>query len=155
MLHTTPIARQKIDFRAVVDGVEVATFETTGAPEMGGFRLDGVRYRATRDAKGVFRVLRDGELLCEGTQGPAGRRRIRLAAGDSTIELRGKSPRRRTLVIERDGQAVGEVKPRGLFSREVAVESTDDLPADLQISLVWMVILLWNDRVDRNRVTSL
>ena len=155
MLRTTSTSRQKIDFQVLVDDREVTTFETTGAPEMGGFRLDEVRYRATRDAKGTFRVLRDGELFCEGRQGRAGRRRVGLTVGEHEVVLRGKSPFRRTLVIERDGVPVGEVKPQGLFSRDVAVETAADLPTDLQIVLVWVAILLWDDRADRDRITSL
>ncbi len=113
--------------------------------EAGTFSLDGYNYKLYRTSilRGTFVLEEDGEAVARAVKPSAFHRRLEVGFGGETLELKAASVFGRRFVLSKGKQALGEIRPKGLFTRKAAVTFSDDLPLTLRIYLIWLVLILW------------
>jgi hypothetical protein len=64
--------------------------------------------------------------------------------GGNRYELKKESAWRSGFILSRDGVGlVGFVRWRGFFNREWTVDVPEELPLEVRVFVVWLVIILW------------
>ena len=80
------------------------------------------------------------------TQRDAFHRDYMVEAGERSLTLRMESPLRSGYLLLEDGRVVGALRPAGALRHGVVADLPDDLPLELGVFLVWVVLLLWRGR---------
>ncbi|MDX6382172.1 MAG: hypothetical protein QOI57_3196 [Rubrobacteraceae bacterium] len=64
--------------------------------------------------------------------------------GGNRYELKKESAWRSAFVLSRDGIGlVGSVRRKGFFNREWIVDVPEELPLEMRVFVVWLVVILW------------
>ncbi|RMH22245.1 MAG: hypothetical protein D6696_03875 [Acidobacteria bacterium] len=113
--------------------------------ETGGFELGGRRYRlARRGWLGHFELRRDdGRLICRAAKPSAFRRLFEIDLGDDKLILEAESIWGRGFVLRRRRKRAGVIRPESPLSRRIEAELPEELAAEVQVFLLWLVILVW------------
>jgi hypothetical protein len=69
--------------------------------------------------------------------------RWEITLGDRTYELAKRSLMSRTVEVRGRGQVLGEVRPKGVFGGNAAVELPAELPVPVQVFVIAVVLTLW------------
>jgi hypothetical protein len=106
--------------------------------------IDGERYRVRKPSAfgGSFELIRDGHVVAT-----AGKRMMvrtfDVQAGDRHFELSALSVFGRAFRLSENGLQIGTMSPVSMWGRTAEVDFPDDFPRDVQVFLIWLVLILW------------
>ena len=147
--------------RAVPDGwfsYDFTVFDRTGTPlaradlsnwrETAKLEVGGTPYEAHRKKEWASKEFvlekEDGLVVAVAEKPSAWKDRFVFEHGDNRYELEKESVWGSAFVIRREGAGpVGFVRSKGIFKREWAVELPEELPPEVRVFVVWLVVLLW------------
>jgi hypothetical protein len=147
--------------RAVPDGwfsYDFTVFDRTGTPvarvdlsnwrESARLEVGGTPYEAHRRkgwaSKEFVLEKEDGRVVAVAEKPSAWKDRFVFEHGGKRYELEKESFWGSAFVIRREGVGpVGTVRSKGLFKREWRVELPEELPSEVRVFVVWLVVLLW------------
>ena len=139
------------DFRVLDEGgAEVAVIDRHSFRERASFLVGGREHtvRRTSVLHGTFVLEESGRVLAEATKPSSFRRLFELAAGPNRYTLRAVSAMRREFELVSGGTPVGRIKPVSAFGRKATAEFTSDIPRELQLFVVFLVLVLWKRAQD-------
>jgi hypothetical protein len=92
-----------------------------------------------------FVLEKDDRRIVTVLQKPSGwRGRFVFEHGSNRYELKKESTWGNTFVLSRDGIGLlGSVTREGFFKREWIVDLPEEVPLEVRVSIVWLVIILW------------
>lgn len=113
--------------------------------------IAGLRYRMRRAGvlRDTFTLVVDGAPVAHATQRDTLRREFAVEAGERLLSLRAESLLRSGYLLLEGNRVVGSLRPAGLLRRGIEADLPDDLPLEVGVFLLWVVLLLWR----RSRVT--
>jgi hypothetical protein len=146
--------------RAVPDGwfsYDFTVFDRTGTPvaradlsnwrETAKLEVGGTRYEAYRRgwaSKEFILESKDGRVVAVAEKPSTWSGRFVFEHGGNRYELKQESVWRSAFVLLRDGVGlVGSVRRKGYFNREWTVDLPEELPLEVRVFVVWLVVLLW------------
>ena len=146
--------------RAVPDGwfsYDFTVFDRAGAPvaradlsnwlETAKITVGEARYEAHRKgwaSKEFVLEQEDGRVVAIAEKPSGWRSRLVFEHGGNRYELKHESAWSSAFVLSRDGIGpVGSVKREGFFKREWTAELSEELPLEVRVFVMWLVILLW------------
>lgn len=138
------------DFHVREDGREVALIDKEWFRERATFALEGVTYEVRRTSilRGTFALERGGRLLAEATKTSIFRRAFDVRVGADRYRLQSRSAFRREFRLLRGGVPVGVFRPVSLFRREATARFPASLPLQVDLFLVFLVLVLWKRETD-------
>ena len=113
--------------------------------------IDAVRYRVTKTTAfgGGFEMTGDGQVVAS-----AGKRMMvrtfDVQAGERHFELSALSMFGRSFGLYESGQLIGTMNPVSMWGRTAEVNFPDDIPRDVQVFLIWLVLILWRRAANNN-----
>jgi hypothetical protein len=146
--------------RAVPDGwfsYDFTVFDRSGTPvaradlanwrETATLEVGGTRYQAHRQgwrSKEFVLEKEDGGVVAVAEKPSAWKDRFVFEHGGNRYELKKESAWRSAFVLSRDGIGlVGSVRRKGFFNREWTVDVPEELPLEVSVFVVWLVVILW------------
>lgn len=113
--------------------------------EAGTFDLDRRSYRIGRDGwmSGLFRLEQGRETLATAEKPSAMRRRFVVDVMGHELELMAASPFSRRFELYDDGRLVGFIAPNSWFTRRGAADLPEELPIEVRVFLIWLVLVMW------------
>jgi hypothetical protein len=95
-----------------------------------------------------FTLIADpgGMLVASVTQRDPMRRAFEVEVGARRLSLRAESLLRSGYLLLEGDQAVGSLRPTGPLRRGGEANLPDDLPLEVCVFLLWIVLLLWRGR---------
>jgi hypothetical protein len=149
MLRAVPDGWFSYDF-TVFDrsGTPVARAELSNWRESAKLEVEGTRYKAHRKKGWVSRELvlekEDGLVVAAAKKPSAWKDHFVFEHGGNRYELKKESVWRSAFVLLRDGASlVGSVRRKGFFKGEWTVDVPEELPLEVRVFVVWLVVLLW------------
>lgn len=130
----------------ILDGAErVARLDVAWIRERGRIEIRGMTYEIGRRGvvNPVFYLLEEGRTLVEARKPRWYRRRFEIEVGSRHYELAARSVFRRSFDLRFEGDVVGTIAPRGIFTRKIRIDLPDELPIELQVFMTWLVVILW------------
>jgi hypothetical protein len=126
-------------------GRTIGTLECGSWSECGALVLDGQRLSIRREGywNPTFHLLEKQATLA--TVRPAGAFRCGycLVWGDEEFRVDRSSTFGRSFAVTRRGQFLGQIRAIGWFSRRVQIEIAEELPRELRLFALWLVLLAW------------
>jgi hypothetical protein len=71
------------------------------------------------------------------------RRGLKVQTGSRTLTLKPRSIFGRGFIIVESDNPIGSIAPRGWFSSKCRADLPDDLAPEIQVFLIWLVLLIW------------
>lgn len=132
-------------YRVREDGRYVTKVNIRWTREAGAFQLGSDRFEVGREgwASGKFFVARDGTRIASARKPSAWSRRFEVRAAGRSYELAPRFVLSRTFDLKRAGLAVGSIRPDAWWSRKATAHLPEDLPLEVRVFLVWLVLLMW------------
>lgn len=127
------------DFEGAVEQIDMAWVREHAEVTIG-----DDRYRVTKTAPfgGGFEMTRDGQVVAS-----AGKRMMvrtfDVQAGERHFELSALSIFGRAFGLFENGQQIGTMSPVSMWGRTARADFPDDIPRDVQVFLIWLVLILW------------
>jgi hypothetical protein len=84
-----------------------------------------------------------GELRACASQSGALRRGFHFAFGDDEYELYPTGVFSRSFELSRKKRPLGRIGARGAFSRRASIDLDDELPLEVRLFALWLVLLAW------------
>jgi hypothetical protein len=135
------------DYRISRGGEPLTLLDLEVIRSRGAFELAGERYGFRRTGRfvGAYVLVHRGRVIAR-----AERERLlppvyRVYAGDRVLQLRQRLPGRRFQVLH-GTRAVGQVRPRSLFSRSFVAEFGEELPLPVEVFILAVVLIRWRHR---------
>lgn len=112
--------------------------------------IDGRMYRLRRAGALRERFTLEGADVTQPVASVAQvdplRRDYTVEVGEQRLRLRAESPLRTGYLLLEDDRVVGALHPAGPLRRGVEADLPDDLPLEVDVFLVWVILLLWRGR---------
>jgi hypothetical protein len=145
MLEASPRHLFSNDFVVRSSGRIVGTLDVAIWRERAELEVDGIWYRLYREGmmSGAFVLERAGAIMARAVKPSAFRSRFDVDLGGRPVTLRKLSAFRRTFGIFSGDQQVGVIRPAGMLTRRALVELPSDWPAELQLYLFWLALVIW------------
>jgi hypothetical protein len=143
MLVADRISAWRSRYRILVDGREVATWDSTVWKSGGAFELDGRRYQVRGNAWGNRFTMVDAYDLPVASADRVGRKRWTVQAAGQTYEFRRASLWRSEQELVSGGEPIGSVRRRA-FGRGQITADLPGLPLPVQVFVLGVVITMWN-----------
>ena len=128
-------------------GTPVARVDLSNWRETAKITLGESRYEACRKggmSKEFVLQKEDGQVVAVAEKPSGWRDRLVFEHGANRYELKHESTWSNAFVLSRDGVGwVGSVKRKGFFKREWTVELPEELPLEVRVFLMWLVVILW------------
>ena len=144
MIRIQPVGLFSRDRRVEADGGEVVLLRRRwlGA---GAFELDGAEYSIVISRfRRAARLERDGMTIAT-AESQWLLRGWNVVAANRRLELR-RLFGRRTMALVHGDVDIGLMKPDGVFSRGATADFPKELPMEVRIFLIHLVLLLWARR---------
>lgn len=143
MLHIRPKSWASWDFIVERDGRQLALIDLAWVREAAEVEIGGVACRFHREG-----VVGDFVMEVSGTpvvraHKAAMRRRFTIDYDGHPYTLEAASAFTRRFVLHDGEQEIGAVTPKSIFTRKATVAFPDDVPAEVQVFMIWLVVLLW------------
>ena len=148
MLRAVPDGWFSYDF-TVFDrsGTSVAQVDLANWRETAKLEVRGTRYEAHRKgwrSKEFILEREDGRVVAVAEKPSAWKDRFVFEHGGNRYELKKESAWRSAIVLSRNGVGlVGSVRRRSFFNREWTVDVPEELPLEVRVFVVWLVVILW------------
>jgi hypothetical protein len=144
MLRIRPKSWVSWDFIVERNGQPLTLIDMAWVREAAEVEIGGVACRFYRKGMlGDFVMEVDGQPVVRATKPSAFTRRFRVTYQGHSYILQAASPFTRRFVLLDGEQEIGQVKTDNPFSRKASVTFPDDVPAEVQVFLIWLVVLLW------------
>ena len=145
MMEASPTRWFSWDYTVLEDGRPVCLLEMSSWRERGQFEVHGDDYEVSREGliSGAFELSGRGDVLATAVKPSAFRSRFVLDYGRSRYVLKTRSAFRREMVLLEDDEVVGTLKPRGVFSRSMAINLPTVLPMPVKVFIVGLTVILW------------
>ncbi len=145
MWRAHPVGWLARSYRVEESGRTIGTVEFGSWSECGALVLDGRRLSIQREGywNPKFHPLEKQGTLATVRSAGAFRRGFYLVWGDEEYRLDRSSTFSRSFAITRRGQVLGQIRALGWFSRGVQIELDGELPHELRLFAVWLVLLAW------------
>ena len=107
--------------------------------------IAGQRYRIRRAGvlRDTFTLVADGAPIAHATQRDPLRRQFTVEAGERQLSLRAESLVRSGYLLLEGDRVVGALRPTGRLRRGIEADLPDELPLEVGVFLLWVVLLLW------------
>lgn len=144
MLKAVPIGWCSWSFRVEDESGPCAHIDMAWVRESAELDIDAVRYRVTKTAPfgGGFEMTQDGQVVAS-----AGKRMMvrtfDVQADERHFELSALSMFGRSFGLYENGQLIGTMSPLSMWGRTAEVSFPDDVPRNVQVFLIWLVLILW------------
>jgi hypothetical protein len=127
------------------DGVPIGEIECAPMWERATIRVGGRAYSAGREGKitGKFYLEADGNRVASAEKPSAMHRLFTVQVGGRTLTLKAASTFGRAFVLTERDVPTGSIAPLGWFTRKCRAQLPDDLAPEVQVFLIWLVILMW------------
>ena len=144
MLSAIPISWCSWSYQIEDLSQAVATIDMAWIRERADVRIGDAEYKLGRYAfvGGTFELSHEGELLAKATK-RALVRSFDIEAGDRRFTLSAISLFGRAMGLYENGEPIGEMAPTGIWTRRARVDFPDDIPLDVRVFLIWLVLILW------------
>jgi hypothetical protein len=148
MLRAVPDGWFSYDFTVFDRGeTPVARADLANWRETAKLEVGGTHYEAHRKgwANGEFVLeTEDGRVVAVAEKPSAWKDRFVFEHGGNRYELKKESAWRSAFVLSCDGVGlVGSIRQKGFFNRELTVDVPEELPLEVRVFIVWLVIILW------------
>lgn len=131
-------------FHVAVDGDVVTTLDVTWLQSGGAFDLDGKHYDLVRAPNfGDFQLVGPMGVEASAAKPSALVRRYAVEYGRRRWTLEAAHPITRRFRLIEDGAVIGEVVPNSLISHRCRMNWPDEVPRQVQVFLLWLVVLQW------------
>jgi hypothetical protein len=128
-------------------GTTVARADLANWRETAKLEVGGTHYQAHRQgwrSKEFVLEKEDGRVVAMAEKPSAWKDRFVFEHGGNRYELKKESAWRSAFVLSRDGIGlVGSVRRKGFFNREWIVDVPEELPLEMRVFVVWLVVILW------------
>ena len=145
MLRVQPKSWWSEVYRVSEDGREVTEVNIRWMREAGTFAIGPDRFQVGREGwmSGDFYVARGGTRLASASKPSALYRRFEVRVQGQSYTLAPRSAFTRTFDLARGGHSVGSVRPEAWWSRKATAHLPEDLPLEVRVFLVWLVLVMW------------
>ena len=129
------------DFSVVRGDSVIAEIEIPRWRETGVLKVGGLHYAAYREGVigGSFILALDTTQLARAERTNWLSRSITIKRGEKTYRLKAKSFGPSFILLD-NGQEVGSLVPRGMFTRKTSVSLPDQLPLPVQMFVIWLTL---------------
>jgi hypothetical protein len=143
MLEAVPRRWGSSNYIVLQDGLQLANIKCRGIiHEKGEIVLENRTYTVRRDGlKGPFLFEVDGTLLAQATI-LTFKGRIEVEYEGQRYILRRQSIWKSTFLLERDGEILGTVRPKGWWSGKAVIE-IPGFPLPIVLFFFWLVMAMW------------
>jgi hypothetical protein len=144
MLSAFPIGWCSWSFQIEDHVRAVATIDMHWVRERANVRIGDEDYKLGRYAfvRGTFELRHGGVRVAKATK-RALIRSFDVEAGGRRFKLSAISMFGRAMGLYENGQLIGKMAPFGIWSRRANVNFPDDLPLEVRVFLIWLVLILW------------
>jgi hypothetical protein len=144
MLSAFPIGWCSWSFQIEDHVRAVATIDMAWVRERANVRIGDENYKLGRYAfvRGTFELRHDGVRVAKATK-RALVRSFDVEAAGRRFELSAISMFGRTMGLYENGELIGKMAPFGIWSCRANVYFPDDLPLEVRVFLIWLVLILW------------
>ncbi|MBC8290849.1 MAG: hypothetical protein H8E37_11085 [Planctomycetes bacterium] len=144
MLKAVPIGWCSWSFRVEGEAGHCAHIDMAWVRESAEVDIDGQRYRVRKSAAigGSFELTRDGHVVATASK----RMMVRafdVRVGERHFELSALSIFGRAFGLFENEQQTGIMSPVSMWGRSAEVHFPDDISRDVQVFLIWLVLILW------------
>jgi hypothetical protein len=119
----------------------VAEIELSRWSEKGVLKVGGLHYAVHREGaiRGAFILALDTTHLARAEKTSWLSRSFTIKHGEKTYRLKAEwfGP---SFILLDNGQKVGSLVPRGMFTRKTGVSLPDELPLPVQIFVIWLAV---------------
>lgn len=132
------------DFYVERDGQRLAFVDLAWVREAATMEIGGVVCRFYRDGMlGDFVMEVDGQPVVRADKTSVFTRRFDVLYGERSFVLKPASGLARRFLLIEDDATIGEIRPKNMFTRKADVDLPADLPAEVQIFIIWLVVIMW------------
>jgi hypothetical protein len=129
------------DFSVVRGDSVVAEIEISRWRNKGVLKVGGLHYAAYREGVigGAFILALDATQLARAEKSNWLSRSFTIRHGEKTYRLKAEwfGP---SFILLDNGQEVGSLVPRGMFTRKTSVSLPDELPLPVQMFVIWLTL---------------
>ena len=137
-----------LTYSIVRDGLLVGEIDCSFLGEQATITIGGGSYFATRDdstSNGGFYLEADGHRVAD-AQKPDPTRLFTVQVGAKNFTLKAASMFDSAFVLIENGEEVGSIAPKGLYSAKSLVDLPDDLGLEVKAFMMWLVIIIGRRR---------
>ena len=137
-----------LTYSIVRDGLLVGEIDCSFLGEQATITIGGASYFATRDdstSNGGFYLEAYGHRVADG-QKPDPTRLFTVQVGAKNFTLKAASMFDSAFVLIENGDEVGSIPPKGLYSAKSLVDLRDDLGLEVKAFMMWLVIIIGRRR---------
>lgn len=128
-------------------GIPVARTDLSNWRETAKIAVGEARYEAHRKgwtSKDFVLFKDDGRVIVTAEKPSSWRDRFLFEHNGNRYELKHESAWSSAFVLSRDGIGlVGSVRRKGFFKREWTADMPEELPLEVVVFIVWLVVILW------------
>lgn len=123
----------------------VAAVDLAWLREAGTVEIAGTHYTIGRTGliSGSFFLKKYEDTIVSAVKSSAFSRSFVIGIGGNSYTLGAASVFSRRFVLRKGPSDVGEIRPAHWFTRKVVAELPIDIPLEIQVFLIWLVIILW------------
>jgi len=123
---------------------------TFGLKEKATLNIQGTTCQAYREhlMGGDYILEEQGQSLARARKQSAFSSAFQVESPGHSYTLRKESLFGRTFVLMEDDRQVGLFKPEGVFTRKADVSLPDEMPLQVQVFVLWLVLVLWKRESD-------
>jgi hypothetical protein len=151
VLVLTPTRWYSWDFRVTANGQEIALIDRDWFRERATFAIDGKSYEVRRTSmlRSSFVLERGGTVIAEATKPSSFRRTFEVTVGDKRLTLRAVSVFRWEFHLFDGPTWVGRIRRVSVFRRRATAEFLEGMSREVQLLVVFLVLVLWKRSTDR------
>ncbi len=152
-LHKTRMSSK--EYAVEQNGVQVASLRRSRWRDSGEIAVQETHLSVHRRGmmKDVFKLKSGGSVLAEVRQDKPLRHDLSFDYGEQSYKIRRTGWLRKVLMVESNGQVIGNVTPRGHLVSTAIEELPSEWPVPIKVFLMWIALVLW-DREDAAWVAS-
>ena len=145
MLYVKPAKWWSEVYEIVDDSRRLTEVNIRWSREAGSFTLDGDTFDVGREGwmSGDYFLERGGTRIARADKPSAWHRRFTVHVQGTKFELTATSAFSRKFVLKKGGRAIGTVEPESCWNRRAIVDLPDELPVEVRVFLVWLVLVMW------------
>lgn len=144
MWKAVPVGCCSWSFRIEDQAGVLAHIDMAWVRESAELTIDGERYRARKTSAfgGLFELTRGGVVVATACKRKMSRA-FDVQAGDRSFELSALRIFGRAFGVFENGQQTGCMNPVSIWGRTSDVHLPGDVPREVQVFLIWLVLILW------------
>jgi len=145
MLELEPTRWYSWAFTVADGGEPLGTLDISAWRERGDVTLAGQTFTIARKGfvSSDFRLESGGTVVATATKPSVFRREFAVTFSGRTLRLRPRTAWGRALVLQEGEREVGDVRPRGMWTRRATATLPDTLPQPVRLFVLWLAVLLW------------